>query len=111
MFLIRFVFYFAMSFAILCIPVGDGLHLFDKLYTMVTPYARKAVSTTKQKFSSTKRYSRKLYSNSEPIEKDEVKTKYAALKKAPAAPVAPANPDDTYTDDERERLRRVLSSE
>ena len=111
MFLIRFVFYFAISFAILCIPVGDGLHLFDKLYTMVTPYARKAVNTTKQKFSSTKRYSKKLYSNSEPIEKDEVKTKYAALKKAPASATTPANSDDTYTDDERERLRKVLSSE
>ena len=109
MFLIRFVFYFTLSFAILCIPIGDGNHLFDKFYGLVSPYADKAVQTTKQKLSVTKRYSRKLYSNSEPFEKDEVKTKYAGLQKK-AVQVKNHPADDTYTDEERERLRKVLNN-
>src|SRR5438309_2089720 len=78
---VRFVFYFTLSFAILCIPIGSGNHLFDKLLGMVTPYADKAMNTTKQKLSTTKRYSRKLYSNSEPFEKDEIQTKLAGIQK------------------------------
>ena len=84
MFLIRFVFYFSLSFAILCIPIGNERQLFDKLYAMVTPYARDAVKTTKQKISSTKRYSKKLYSNSEPeqeINEDQVKSKMSSVSK------------------------------
>jgi hypothetical protein len=110
MFLIRFVFYFALSFAILCIPIGSGQHLFDKLYAMVTPYADKAIMTTKQKISTTKRYSKKLYSNSEPIEKDEVKSKLAGIQKKVRL-LKKHSPDDSYTDDERERLRKVLSND
>ncbi|MBC7539571.1 MAG: hypothetical protein H7281_12175 [Bacteriovorax sp.] len=110
MFLIRFVFYFTLSFAILCIPIGSGRHLFDKFYGMVTPYADKAVLTTKQKMSITKRYSKKLYSNSEPIEKDEVKVKLAGIQKKPHELKKHSN-DDSYTDEERERLRKVLSND
>ena len=110
MFIIRFVFYFTLSFAILCIPIGNGNHLFDKFYGMVSPYADKAVSTTKQKITTTKRYSRKLYSNSEPFEKDEVKTKFAGVqKKIREIKNHPA--DDSYTDEERERLKKVLNSD
>lgn len=110
MFIIRFAIYFSISFAIMCIPLGNEQHLFDKLYQMVTPYADKAMNTTKKKFSSTKRYTKKFYSNSEPFEKDEVKTHYAAIKKT-AAPAAQRSNDDTYTEEERERLRKALSDE
>ena len=60
MFIIRFAFYFTLSFGILCIPIGGGKQVFDKLFSMVTPYAKTAVETTKQKLSTTKRYSNKL---------------------------------------------------
>lgn len=109
MFLIRFVFYFTLSFAILCIPIGGGRHLFDKFYGIVTPYADKAVMTTKQKISTTKRYSKKLYSNSEPFEKDEIQTRLAGVQKK--IQKQNKHPDDTYTDEERERLRKVLSND
>ena len=110
MFLIRFGFYFTLSFAILCIPIGNGLHLFDKFYTIITPYADKALTTTKQKMSITKRYSKKLYSNSEPFEKDEVKVKLAGVQKKPHE-FKKHPSDDSYTDEERERLRKVLSKD
>ena len=113
MFIFRFAFYFCLSFAILCIPIGDGQQLFDKLFSMVTPYARTAIKSTKQKLSSTKRYSKKLYSNSEPnIEEDHVKSKMAATqkkKKTIKKENGPAN--DTYTEEEQERLRKVLNEE
>lgn len=110
MFIIRFAFYFTLSFAILCIPIGEGQQFFDKLFSMVTPYARTAVKTTKQKFTSTKRYSKKLYSNSEPaMEEDEVKSKMSAQKKKIKKEIKKT--DETYTDEEQERLRRVLSEE
>ncbi|MBC7715264.1 MAG: hypothetical protein H7177_18100 [Rhizobacter sp.] len=114
MFIIRFAFYFVLSFAILCIPIGNGHQLFDKLFTMVTPYARDAVKTTKQKMSSTKRYSKKLYSNSSPaIEEDEVKSKMAGIQKKVKKIIKNENKpsDDTYTEDEQERLKKVLSEE
>lgn len=113
MFIIRFAFYFTLSFAILCIPIGGGEQLFDKLFSMVTPYASKAVKTTKQKLSSTKRYSKKLYANSSPAdEEDEVKSKMSSVqRKKTKIKDEKKSPDDTYTDEEQERLRKVLSEE
>ena len=110
MFLFRFVFYFVLSFAILCIPIGSGQHLFDKFYNLVTPYADKAVIATKQKISVTKRYSKKLYSNSEPFVKEEVKMKLSGIQKK-VHELKKHSPDDSYTDEERERLRKVLSKD
>lgn len=80
---------------------------------MVTPYARDAVKTTKQKLSTTKRYSKKLYSNSTPeLEEDHVKSKMSAVSKKKKTIKKEDNPaDDTYTEEEQERLRRVLSEE
>ena len=105
MFIFRFAFYFVLSFAILCIPIGDG-HLFDKLYGLASPYIHHAVKTTHQKITSTKKYSKKLYSNSEPFEKDEVKEKYAGIQKQVIK--SNARPDDTYTEEEQIRLKKVL---
>ena len=113
MFIIRFAFYFTLSFAILCIPIGGGRQLFDKLFSMVTPYAREAVKTTKQKITTTKRYSKKLYSNSTPlVEEDEVKSKMSSVsRKKKAINKENKRPDEIYTDEEQERLRRVLSED
>lgn len=109
MFLIRFVFYFVLSFAILCIPTGDNLHLFDRLYSIVTPYAEKAVKTTKQKLATTKKYSKKLYSNSDPNQVDTVHTKSSAVRKKILKKDEPA--EDSYTEEEELRLQRVLNQD
>jgi hypothetical protein len=106
MFLIRFVFYFALSFAILCIPTGDSQHLFDRLYSFVSPYASEAVKSTKKKMSSTKKYTRKLYSNSEPIDNDVIKTKASALKKKVEKAI---DDGEMYTKEEQERLQKILN--
>ncbi len=113
MFIIRFAFYFVLSFAILCIPVGGGEQLFDKLSSLVTPYAREALKTTKQKMSSTKRYSKKLYSNSSPAEQeDQVKSKMAAIERKKIKKQVVAEPaQDTYSDEYQDRLKRALRSD
>lgn len=108
-FLIKFIFYFSLSFFILCIPTGDNKHLFDLIYTKVTPYTEKIIKNTKQKISTTKKYSKKLYSNSDPIEKDEVKTKSSSIKKK--ITIKKNNPDDFYTEEERDRLKKALSED
>jgi hypothetical protein len=113
-FLIRFTFYFSLSFAILCIPIGGNRQLFDKLSSMVTPYARSAVQTTKDKISTTKKYGKKLYSNSEPeLEEDQIKSKMSATERKKSKKIIKENrkPDDTYTEEEQERLRRALSDD
>ena len=111
MFIIRFAFYFTLSFGILCIPIGGGKQVFDKLFSMVTPYAKTAVETTKQKLSTTKRYSKKLYANSSPAdEKDEVNSKMSSTKRKKIH-IEDRPADDTYTAEEQERLRKVLSEE
>ena len=113
MFIIRFAFYFTLSFAILCIPIGGGRQLFDKIFSMVTPYAREAVKSTKQKITTTKRYSKKLYSNSTPlIEEDEVKSKMSSVsRKKKIIQNNKVNLEDVYSDEEQERLRKVLSED
>ncbi len=109
MFIIRFIFYFSLSFFILCLPTGNDTTLFQRLYTMVTPYANKAIKTTKQKLATTKRYSKKLYSNSEPIETDEIKSSVSAIAKKKVY-FKNTSPEDSYSEDEKERLQRILSS-
>lgn len=112
MFIFRFVFYFILSFAILCIPVGDDRHLFDTLLGIVSPYTDTALKTVKQKISTTKKYTKKLYSNSNPKgEEDSVKSKQSGtLKNKPKAiHKVDGPPKDTYTEEEQERLRKVLN--
>ncbi len=79
-FMFKFSIYFAISFAILCIPFGNDKHFFDTLYRAASPYANNAVSTVKQKVATTTRYSKKLFSNTLPSE-DQISTSRAAIQK------------------------------
>ncbi len=79
-FIFKFSIYFAISFAILCIPFGNDKRFFDTLYKVATPYANDAVSTVKQKVATTKRYSKKLFSNTLPTE-DQISTTRSAVQK------------------------------
>jgi len=111
MFIIRFIFTFCLSFIILCIPVGENRRFFDYLFDAVKPYAEKAVKTTKQKISSTKHYSKKLYSNSEPKHEDIVVKKEAAPIRKKHVMVKDNGDIETYTEEEQLRLKKVLEQE
>lgn len=112
MFVIRFAFYFVISFAILCIPTGKDTYLFDNLLGLVSPYARTAMKTTKQKIATTTHYTKKLYSNSEPEQKmDQVKSKMAAIARDSKESIEDAKSAEYYSDDEEMRLRKILTEE
>ncbi len=117
--MIRFTLYFALSFAILCIPTGDNRHLFDSLHSYVSPYAQEAVKITKQKFSTTSRYSKKLFSNSTPVvpgTRDEVTLQKSGINKEVIRdsdddegeePID--SPTEPYTQEEQAQLKKVIN--
>ncbi len=113
--MIRFTLYFILSFAILCIPTGDDRHLFDSLYTYISPYAREAVKTTKQKLSTTSRYSKKLFSNSTPGSpgtRDEVSLQKSGIDKGTVEindDDDAAGPIEPYTQEEQAQLKKVIN--
>lgn len=95
----KFTIYFAISFAILCIPFGQGDgRIFDALYNYTRPYANDVVKTTKQKISTTTRYSKKLFSNSSPsATNDEVSLRKSAVQKEEKLDEMMG--DDAYSED------------
>lgn len=112
MFIIRFAFYFALSFAILSIPTGSQRKIFDHITALVSPYASEALKETKQKIQTTAHYSKKLYSNSEPtISTDQVRSKMAAIKKGAQEKMKDLDGYSDDVSDEEERLRNILTEE
>lgn len=121
MFILKFVFYFALSFLILSIPVGDNRVLFNSLHSLVSPHADKLLDSTKDKIHKTAYYSKKLYSNSEPQYSDKVRTKMAAVKKDSDDVVIGFKEEvidengnstyDHYDDDEEYRLRQIINED
>jgi len=83
--------------------------LFERLHVLVTPYAQKAIRTTKQKLATTKKYSKKLYSNSEPIESDVIKSTASGIAKKKVH-FKNSPPEDSYSEDEKERLEKILNT-
>lgn len=114
MFIIRFMLYFCLSFAILCIPVGNERQLFNSLSDLLAPHVGKVFDSTKQKISTTAHYSKKLYSNSEPqYNSDTIKSKMAAIKKSAQDVVDEADQliEEDLTGHEELRLRNILNDE
>lgn len=122
MFIIKFVFYFALSFLILSIPIGENRVLFNSIHVAISPYADKVLHTTKDKINKTAYYSKKLYSNSEPqYNTDKVRSKMAGVKKNSDDVVIGfkeevidenGNPSyDHYDDDEEYRLRQIINED
>lgn len=121
MFILKFVFYFALSFLILSIPIGENRVLFNSIHVAISPYADKFLHSTKDKINKTAYYSKKLYSNSEPQYTDKVRSKMAGLKKEADDVVIGfkeevidenGNPTyDHYDDDEEYRLRQIINED
>lgn len=116
--MIRFAIYFVISFAILCIPFGENKRVFDALYAWASPYAREAVTTTKQKIATTSRYSKKLFSNSTPSRNDEVSLTKSAIQRDDTNGTdegldlesSDANENQTYTNEEKEQILKALKN-
>ncbi len=117
-FLLKFAIYFAISFAILCIPLANDTRIFDALYTWTTPYAKEAATKTKQKIATTSKYSKMLFSNSSPTNKDSVSFKKSALQKNDALEINNSSDDgldldeqnQNYTEEEKEQILKALKN-
>jgi hypothetical protein len=104
MIILRFVFYFSLSFSILCIPIGNQ-SLFSLLQNKTAPIA-KSIYRTAANFGSKslhagKKYGTKLFSSSSPEVIDSVKESSAANTEKIAPPL------DHYSDEERAMVKNL----
>jgi arginine exporter protein ArgO len=104
MIILRFVFYFSLSFSILCIPIGDQ-SLFILLQKKTAPIA-KSIYQTAANFGSKslhagKVYGTKLFSSSTPVLTDSVKESSSANTEK----ISP--PQDQYSDEERAMIKNL----
>lgn len=110
MFIFRIVFYFTLSFIIYSIPVGNNQNVFNLLQDKVSDYGNSAISIFVKKIHTTKKYSKKMFSNSQvPGFQDEINEKQASIKKKPK--ILHKAPDDTYSEEEQLRLKNVLNDQ
>lgn len=109
MFVVKFVFYFILSYMILCIPIKT-VPTFVHLNKLTTPYAERFFSFAKLNFAkgieSGRSFGRSLFSNSVPKYQDSVKTTSSALEKRKRR--KEMIPQDSYTIEEEEMLRNIL---
>lgn len=104
MFLIKFLFYFSLSFLILNVPIG-GDALFYKLENVARPVTEKVFSfmreQSKEGIDKGAAMTKKLFSNTIPpkeTKKDVVKVKKSSTKK----------PLGKYTPEEQQFLENIL---
>jgi gas vesicle protein len=110
MFVIKFLFYFSLSFVILSVPVSGNKKVFNYCDELAKPYTAQIFGAIKGAISNgvheSKRVSKKLFNNtSEKI--DEVKSSISASQKE-AIKEIDSTPKDSYTPEEREALLRIL---
>jgi hypothetical protein len=65
-FLLKFFVYFTISFLILCIPMGNHMNLFDKIYIHAYPLMEQITKGAKKQLKSTSNFTEKLFTNSKP---------------------------------------------
>jgi hypothetical protein len=106
MFLIRFCFYFSLSFIILSFPVSKDKQVFDYLDGMAKPYTSKIhskiFSTIDVTSKEVKEASKKVFNNTSA---DTIKRQHSSTEKKKVK-----LPQDNYTVEEREALLNILKN-
>jgi hypothetical protein len=104
MIILRFVFYFSLSFSILCIPIGEQ-SLFYLLQKKTAPIARSLYQTAanfgNKGLHAGKKYGAKLFSSSYPEVIDIVKESSSANAEKITTPL------DQYSDEERAMIKNL----
>lgn len=107
---IKFLIYFSVSFLILSIPVNSDKHVFDYLEKVARPITSKVFFFINQKTKEGIKESKKLFTNSEPIIKDKIKSTFSsAVKKTNH--LNKKSSDEHYTEEEKEAIKKILSNE
>ncbi|PJB52531.1 MAG: hypothetical protein CO099_12120 [Bdellovibrio sp. CG_4_9_14_3_um_filter_39_7] len=109
MFLIRFPFYFALSFAILSIPLGKK-RVFDHLEDVVSPYTRQVASFSShwssKIFKDSKALTNQAMNNIKP-QADTVKSSLSSTRSEEKRTFE--STEDDYTQEEKELLRKIFN--
>ncbi|EQC43293.1 hypothetical protein [Bacteriovorax sp. Seq25_V] len=110
MFVIKFAFYFCLSFLILSIPVGEDKVVFSYMDQIAKPMTSKVFSTVKGVFTNglkeTKEVTSKMFNNTS-AKQDKILTNLSSVKKSIEAKL----PKDNYTKEEKEAILNVLKQE
>ena len=107
MFLVRFSVNFCISFVILSIPINEKT-IFDHLYQLTKSEASKKLKVLKKKSKLFFYGKGKLRKN---INQEEALSKFSTTHKSHSlSSQAKKIIDDSYTDEEREAMRRILEN-
>ncbi len=107
MFILKFLFYFTVSFLILNFPIGEK-KVFNHIENISDPYAKKVYNAiykqTKEVFKEGAKASKQAFNNTS-IKEDIVKTQ----KSSQQAKKKVNLPKDSYTPEEESALLKILS--
>lgn len=113
LFMIKFTFYFAISFIILCIPVSQET-LFNHIHDYARPYTTQIFNQVENEASKQiqngSQFTKKFFSNSNPSHQDKVISKFSSTKREPIENVESLinNDNEEYTVEEIELLNKIL---
>jgi len=112
MFLLKFLFYFSISFILLCIPIKHAT-VFDYLHEFVAPVTQPLFESVRDKteagFEESKRIGLKLFSNARPKKQDSVRLKKSSIKKESTNNNHSIH-ENEYTVEEEDLLKKVLEN-
>ena len=100
MFILKFILYFIVSFAILSFPVSNKT-IFTHLNNMAAPLAKEIFQKFETGIRRSSNWSKKIFTNSTPDKKDNTSI---AKKKGVGKDLA----KESYTPEERELLEKIL---
>ena len=107
MFLIKFTFYFSLSFLILSFPTSDKTKVFNHIDNLVMPYTSQVHKSIKSKLKGSlgeaKRITHALVSNTSEKNSDKITNNQSGITKEDIS-----LPSDQYTVQEREALINIL---
>ena len=106
MMLLKFSFYFVLSYMILCIPLKER-QVFDHLYQLTSPYTESLFSIIKVKGKEGLEESKKIFSNTKPSHGDKVKSRLSSIQKKSLRKEI-ESPSESYTNEEKELLKKIL---
>jgi len=107
MFVLKFIFYFTLSFIILCVPVSQK-NVFFYLDKAAAPYTKEIFSIIKKKAIEGKKIGKKFFNNSTPKVSDSVNSSYSSTQKEHDLGHHHGHHEEPYTVEEKQMLLNIL---
>ena len=114
--MVKFILYFTLSYSVLCVPISHR-PLFTHLHALTSPYTQQAMVYLKDASKKGWEQTKKLFSNSTPQVSDSVRTTFSGTRKVISREELnvtvdeDGRPQDSYTQEERDLLNKVLLKE